>query len=342
MLVATVAAAALIALPASASARAPEDFGPLDVTVTRVEIPVPLDPRGPEGVFTSVDADVYVPAGRGGPWPLVHLGHAWPGTLREFPLSGWGQRLASRGFVVIVADRRGASNLAATPELGQPSDILDLSSDVNSEDVLRELRWAIAQNDVAGSPLYGSIDPERIAIGGHSLGAYMATFAAVKAQTLGPDISALLLLDPSDERLGPLTRDSALAVTPQLKLPTMVLISEMNQHPVQCNMDDGPDCTLIAPQQYAALSESTPKLGVKVIGSVHEDVEDPSTIGTPESVAHLRSYQRYGMAWLEFWLGVDCRPARPWLGGGPALDEEQAGTIAISPGATQPPRCSSL
>ena len=341
MLVIALVAASLAALPAGALARTPEEFGPLDVNVTRVEIPVPPDPRGPEGVFTSVDADVYVPAGRDGPWPLVHLGHAWPGTLREFPLSGWGERLASRGFVVIVADRRGASNLAATPELGQPSDVIDLNSDVNSEDVLRELRWAIAQNEVAGSPLYGAVDPERIAIGGHSLGAYMATFAAVKAQTLGPHISALLLLDPSDERLGPLTHDSALAVTPQLNLPTMVTISEMNQHPVQCNMDDGPDCTLIAPQQYAALSESTPKLGVKVVGSVHEDVEDPSTIGTPESVAHLRTYQRYGMAWLEFWLGADCS-ARPWLGGGPALDEEEAGTIAISPGGTQPPKCNSL
>lgn len=341
MLAGAFAAAALAGLPTSAGARAPEDFGPLDVNVTRVRIPVPVDPRGPEGVFTSIDADVYVPEGPGGPRPLVYLGHAWPGTLREFPLSGWGQRLASRGFVVIVADRRGASNLAATPQLGQPSDIVDLSSAVNGDDVLRALRWAIAQSGVPSSPLYGAVDPERVALAGHSLGAYMATFAAVRAQTAGPRLSALLLLDPSDERLGTLSYDSSLAVTPELKLPTMVLISEMNQHPVQCNMDLGPDCTLVSTQQYAALSPATPKLGIKVNGSVHEDVEDPSTIGTPESVAHLRSYQRYGMAWLEFWLGRDCS-ARPWLGGGPALEEEQAGTIAISPGATAPPRCGSL
>jgi dienelactone hydrolase len=333
--------AALAALPAAAAARAPEEFGPLAVNVTRVEIPVPVDPRGPEGVFTTIDADLYVPAGPGGPWPLVHLGHAWPGTLNEFPLSGWGQRLASRGFVVIVADRRGASNLAATPQLNQPSDLVDLSSAVNSDDVLRTLRWAIAQNEVAGSPLHGAVDPERIALAGHSLGGYMATFAAVKSQTAGPHISALLLLDPADERLGQLTYDSSLAVTPELQLPTMVLIATRDQHPVQCNMNSGPDCTLVAPQQYDTLSTATPKLGVQVIDSLHEDVEDPSTIGTPESVAHLRTYQRYGMAWLEYWLDVDCS-ARPWLGGGPALEEVEAGTIAIEPGATELPPCGSL
>jgi hypothetical protein len=75
--------------------------------------------------------------------------------------------------------------------------------------------------------------------------------------------------------------------------------------------------------------------------NVHEDVEDPSTIGTPESVAHLRTYQRYGMAWLEFWLDMDCS-ARPWLGGDAALAEQEAGTIAISPGASSPPPCESL
>ncbi|HEX8085067.1 MAG TPA: hypothetical protein VF529_12320 [Solirubrobacteraceae bacterium] len=157
----------------------------------------------------------------------------------------------------------------------------------------------------------------------------------MRAQTDGPDLDALLLLDPSDERLGPLTYDSSLVQTPKLRLPTIVLASEENTHPIQCNMDDGPDCTLVAPQQYAALSPATPKLGLKVIGSVHEDVEDPSTIGTPESIAHLRTYQRYGMAWLELWLAGDCR-ARPYLGGAPLLADDR---IEVYPGATAPPAC---
>src|SRR2546426_2348544 len=102
------AAMVLTLLGAPAASRAdgstPEATGPYAVTVTRVRIPMPLDLNGPEGVFPSVDADLYVPKGAG-PRPLIELGHAWPGTLEEFPLSGWGKRLASRGFVVIVADR---------------------------------------------------------------------------------------------------------------------------------------------------------------------------------------------------------------------------------------------
>ena len=320
----------LLLLPASASARAPEDFGSYAVRTERVRVPLPLDPRGPEGLLPWVDVDLYVPVGRG-PFPLVHLGHAWPGTLREFPLSGWGRRLASRGFVTLVADRRAGSTLTVTPEIGQATDAIDLSSDVNSEDVLRVLRWAI---DESGLP----VDPARIAIGGHSLGAYYATFAAVKAKTQGPDIDTLLLLDPSDERLGDNTLQSSLAQTRLLELPTLVLASEMNQHPVQCNMADGPDCTLVAPQQYAALGATTPKLGLKVVGSVHEDVEDPSTIGTPESVEHLRTYQRYAMAWTAFWLARDCSAA-PYLGGSKALQAQREGTIAIYPGATPLPAC---
>ena len=305
--------------------------------VTRVQIPVPVDPRGPEGGSPAVAADLYVPVDAGRR-PLVQLSHAWPGTLREFPLSGWGRRLASRGFVVIVSDRRAGSSLAATPALDQPADLIDLSADVNSEDILRVVRWAIAQRKVRGSPLQGKVDPRRLAIGGHSLGAYHATFAAVKAQTEGPRLSALLLLDPSDERLGQYTIDSALTQTPLVRTPTMDLASEENQHPVMCNMDDGSDCTLIAPQQYAALAKRTVKLGLKVIGSVHEDVEDPSTIGTSASLAHLRTYQRYGMAWLEYWLAHDCS-AGPYLGGSAARRDQRAGRIALYGGGTRRSGC---
>src|SRR5207302_1787205 len=136
------------------AAAAPEDFGPLAVRTTHVQIPVPPDPSGPEGALPTVAADVYVPV-TGGPWPLIQISHPWPGTLREFPLSGWAKRLASRGFVVLVSDRRAASSLAATPALDQPVDLIDLSADVNSEDILRVLRWAIGQSAVGESPLYG-------------------------------------------------------------------------------------------------------------------------------------------------------------------------------------------
>jgi dienelactone hydrolase len=312
----------------------PEAPGPYAVTFTRVRIPMPLDPNGPEGVLPSVDADLYVPQG-GGPRPVIELGHAWPGTLAEFPLSGWGNRLASRGFVVIVVDRRAGTAASGLGELRRLADILDLDSDVHAEDMLRVLRWAIEQSATPATPLSGAVDPTKLAIGGHSLGAYMATFAAVRAQTEGPNLSALVLLDPSDERLGDFTLDSSLAQTPKIDIPTIVLASEADIHPVQCDMDDGIDCTLVPLQQYAALTAT--KLGIKVVGSDHEDVEDPPTTGNDP--VFLQMYQRYAMAWLEYWLAGDCEAAG-WLGGPASEPDLTAGRIEVLPGGSPPPACS--
>jgi dienelactone hydrolase len=332
-----VLACALCAGVAEARPRAPEAYGPLTVHATRTQIPMPVDPRGPEGAYPSLAADVYVPTGGRRPYPLVQISHAWPGTLREFPLSGWARRLASRGFVVIVSDRRGAT-AAVTPVFDQPADLQDLDRDVNSEDILRVVRWAIARSGVRGSILYRRIDRRRLAIGGHSLGGYFATFAAVASQTEGPRLSALLLLDPTDERLGDHTLDSSLAVTPSLRIPTVVLASEANQHPVQCDMSLGPDCTIVSRQQYAQLRPTTPKLGLKVVGAIHEDVEDPNTGGTASKPRQLQMFQRYGMAWLEYWTAGDCRVAG-YLGGREEARDQAAGAVAPYGGTTRVRAC---
>jgi dienelactone hydrolase len=306
--------------------------------MTPVTIPVPIDPSGPEGIVPFIKADVYVPVGSGRS-PLVEVSHAWPGTLRQFPLSGWAKRLASRGIVVIVSDRRAASS-SPSPPFDQALDLTDLTTQVNSEDMLRVVRWAIGQSATRGSFLYRRVNSRRLALAGHSLGAYYATFAAVQAQREGPSLSALLLLDPSDQRLGKYTQQSSLSVAPAVRIPTLVLASEENQHPVMCNMTYGTDCTLVAPQEYAALTGTAERYGLKVVGSVHEDVEDPSTIGTAASVAHLRLFERYGMAWLEYWLLGDCT-ATSYLNGPAALVDQSAGRIQIFGGGLTEPSCPS-
>ena len=336
---APIVAAACLALPGVAHGKAPtappESFGRFAVHVTRVRIPVPVDPRGPEGVFTSLAADVYVPTG-GGARPVIQISHAWPGTLREFPLSGWGRRLASRGFVVIISDRRAASAVP-TPALDQPGDTQDFNSDVNSEDILRILRWAVGRSTVRGSLLYHRVDRRRLVIAGHSLGGYYASFAAVKSQAEGPRLSALLLLDPTDERLGGNTLNSSLAVAPQIRLPTAVLASEANTHPIQCDMDYGTDCTIVSRQEYAKLTAARPRFGLKVVGGVHEDVEDPGT-GAPSKPQQLRMFERYGMAWLEFWAAGDCR-ARGYLVGAGSSQDQHAKRIAVYRGNGRIPAC---
>jgi dienelactone hydrolase len=327
---------ALLGVPVAASPTdepPPESFGPYAVTVTRVRIPMPLDLNGPEGLLPAIDADLYVPQGAP-PGPLIELGHAWPGTLAEFPLSGWGNRLASRGFVVIVVDRRAGTAASDMGDLRRLADVFDLDSDVGAEDMLRALRWAIEQSATPGTPLTNAVDPTRLAIGGHSLGAYLATFAAVRAQTEGPALTTLVLLDPADERLGRFTLDSSLVQAPKVTLPTLVLASEADVHPIQCDMDDGIDCTLVPLQEYQALTAT--KLGIKVVGSDHEDVEDPPTTGNPPE--YLQMYQRYAIAWLEYWMNGDCESGS-WLGGPASIPDQTAGLIEVLPGGSPAPAC---
>ncbi len=321
----------------------PEDLGPLGVQVVTVRIPVPVSvlPHDPEGVFTSLIADVYVPKATG-PFPLVEISHDWPGTRRS--LAGWGRLLASHGYVVIVPDRRGSSAIDTAPSpiasvgaagLDVPADIVDLGENVNSDDMLRIVRWAEAQNSDPTSALYRKVDAKHVALAGHSIGGYYATFAAAKAQSAGPRISALLLLDPTDERLGNYSLDSSLAVAPSLRLPTEVLASEEKTHPIQCNMSYGPDCTIVSEQEYAALTHTRALYGLRVVGAVHTDVED---YGMKIRAEPLLMFQRYGISWLNYWLKNDCT-ALGYLDGSNALTDQQSGRIALFPSSRLPASC---
>src|SRR4029077_17590845 len=132
---------------------------------------------------------------------------------------------------------------------------------------------------------------------------------------------------------------SSLAAAPSVSIPTVDLASEENQHPVMCNMDDGTDCTLVSNQEYAALTGAPARLGLKVVGSVHEDVEDPKVGSPPNDPAHVQLFERYGMAWLEYWVGGDCSVAG-YLGGPDAAADQAAGAITMFPGGTRVPGCS--
>jgi hypothetical protein len=332
---------------------APEDLGPYAVQVSTVSIPVPasIDPPDPEGLFTAVLADVYLPQGAG-PFPLLQMSHAWPDTRRN--LAGWGMLLASRGIVVVISDRRTQSAVDRAPGpiatagnsgADQLADLIDLNYSVNAGDVLRVVRWAIHQSGMRSSLLAGKVDRRRVAIAGHSLGGYYATFAADLARRQGVALSALLLLDPTDERLGSVTSPtplspigwSSLHIAPNLRLPTAVLASEENTHPVQCNMSDGPDCTVVSEQEYAALGNVRARFGLKVLGSVHTDPEvaDDST-----RTEHQLLFQRYGVAWLGYWLQGDC-DLSAYLGGTATQADQAAGLVRAFAGELLPDRCNS-
>ena len=103
--------------------------------------------------------DVYAPAARGALAPVVFFiyGGGWSrGERYEYQFVG--QALASRGFVVVIADYR------LVPEVTYPGFL---------EDSANALAWV--QDNIAS---YGG-DPSRLFLAGHSAGAYNATMLAL-------------------------------------------------------------------------------------------------------------------------------------------------------------------
>ena len=103
--------------------------------------------------------DVYAPEARGALAPVVFFiyGGGWSrGERGEYQFVG--QALASRGFVVVIADYR------LVPEVTYPAFL---------EDSANALAWV--QDNIAS---YGG-DPNRLFLAGHSAGAYNATMLAL-------------------------------------------------------------------------------------------------------------------------------------------------------------------
>jgi acetyl esterase/lipase len=110
--------------------------------------------------------DIYAPCRKmAGPLPVVvfFYGGSWDsGTKAEYGFVG--RSLAALGYVAVVADYR------VLPEIEYP---------VFLEDCAAAVRWVMAHTDGHGG------DPSRIALMGHSAGAYNAAMIALGAGYLG-------------------------------------------------------------------------------------------------------------------------------------------------------------
>jgi acetyl esterase/lipase len=111
---------------------------------------------GPSGRQTL---DIYAPGGQGGPWPVVFFcyGGSWTdGDRRNYAFAG--RALAALGYVTVIADHR------LVPEVEYPVFLCDCAE---------AFAW-VAEN-ISG---YGG-DATRIALMGHSAGAYNAAMLAL-------------------------------------------------------------------------------------------------------------------------------------------------------------------
>jgi dienelactone hydrolase len=128
----------------------------------------------PELPERTLDVVVYAPEDEPGPWPLLVFGHgsSRAGDHYEGTLSAW----ASAGYVVVAPDYPLTSE--GTPGGSKLDDV-----EAQAGDVSFLIDTALAELD--------AVDPERIGIGGQSLGAITALGAGFNACCADPRIDVV-------------------------------------------------------------------------------------------------------------------------------------------------------
>jgi acetyl esterase/lipase len=211
--------------------------------------------------------DVYAPRSGEGPWPVIvfFYGGAWnEGDRRDFVFAGrW---LAAQGYVVTVPD------YGIIPEIEYP---------VFLEDCAAAVRWSLAN-----AARYGG-DAGRLAVMGHSSGAYNAVMLALEpAYGVARDIRAVVGLSgpydfhPFDVPISIRTFSAApdpLATQPvnltSPASPPMLLAS-------------GDDDTVVGPYNTVELAKALRAHGVAVEELHYPGFKHPGTLlelGTPLS-----------------------------------------------------------
>ncbi len=181
-----------------------------------------------------------------------------PGFMApERSMSRWGPFLASHGYVVMTI---GTNGLGDNP-------------DARGAALLDGMVTLRAENERAESPLFGRLDPDRIAVGGWSMGGGGAQVAA----TLDPSIKAVLAFCPWKPRPH-LTHD----------VPVFFLAAEKDRPaPVRKH----------ALPHFERLDDTTPKLLYEVRGASHNLPMNPRYADGDVG--------RFTLAWLKVFVDGD-------------------------------------
>lgn len=114
--------------------------------------------------------DIYAPRSGKGPWPVVYFvyGGSWAdGDRRYYEFVG--RALAAAGYVAVIIDYR------LVPNVEYPAFL---------EDCAAGLAWTVEHVAARGG------DPSRIALMGHSAGAYNAIMLILVSRYLAPDVAS--------------------------------------------------------------------------------------------------------------------------------------------------------
>ena len=182
-------------------ARTPYEAGVRTITFTKQSVVSPSTPRpldtviwyptnpGAGPINGSYGAVVNAPVAAGGPYPIVLFSHGSCG----FPLQSifLTAQLAAQGFVVIAPPHPG-NTINEFPNCGTST------AQVNSflerpQDVVFVLDQMLAENESGASPFFGALDPDRIAMSGHSFGG-LTTYLV---QAIEPRVKVAIPMAPA-------------------------------------------------------------------------------------------------------------------------------------------------
>lgn len=269
----------LALLAALAPARAQEDpgaRGPRAVESVKVKVPK-------VGWF-GTHLQVRYPRGPVAPGPVVLICHGWAaGSCKFVPLA---EHLASRGIVAA--------------SFKQP--------DIFSSDLPRwgrQLRAGLDALLAAGrdprSPLFGRLDPGRVALLGHSYGAAASVLVASQDLSLRGVVGLATVNQPH----------RALLLESGARLRGPLLLVTGQRDPLATTRG------YVLPLFQAAAGAARREL-LEVAGGGHD-----LYVGSGERAALAR---RHATAWLEHALGL--RPADAWIDGRTARRDRDAGTLS--------------
>lgn len=196
----------------------------------------------------------YPAAAEGAPYPATTLCCGFAGYKER--VEWLARRMASHGFVVIAFTPLNVISLPPMWEKGHKG----------------ALQTLLAENVRPDSPVYGMVDPDRLSLAGHSMGARGALLAA---EDLGVSVKSVIALCPWT-----------------LDIPKQLAFDE----PTLFVTGSGDFVALPSrvKKLYDAHPETSDKMFIKIKGLVHTDMENPG--------AHHEIISAYVIAWLQYYV----------------------------------------